>query len=165
MFDALVAHVAEQCTDECEILYDDSVTVPVGHKRQSLLSQANGDYVVFIDDDDMVAHDYVDSILTAIDQSPDCIGLRGYMTTNGSNKQDWIISMREHEWRQSGNTFYRHTNHISPVKRTIALSVGFKDMTHGEDYKYSMGLKGLLTSEVFIDKELYFYRFVTNKKV
>lgn len=162
MFDALIEHLGKQGTSEVEILYDESSAL-VGVKRQSLLQAAKGEYVVSIDDDDWVSDDYIPSILEAIEHKPDCIGMKGWMTTNGGNKQEWVITKDEPQWVQRGNTFYRHTSHLTPVKRSIALSVGFKPISHGEDYKYSMGLVGLLTTEVFIDKELYFYRFISNK--
>jgi glycosyltransferase involved in cell wall biosynthesis len=161
MLDTLVANLTAQIGDNpVQIIYDDCA-LTTGAKRQRLLEEAKGDYVVFVDDDDMVAPDYVVSILQAIETNPDCVGFRGWMTTNGKNKQQWEVSSRHKKWTESNGKYYRHTLHITPVKREIALKVGFKNITQGEDYQYSMGLVPLLKTEVFIDKELYYYLYVT----
>jgi hypothetical protein len=54
-------------------------------------------------------------------------------------------------------------NHISPVKRSIAISKGFSNKNVGEDYDYSMAILPLLNNEVMIEKEIYHYKFVNNK--
>jgi len=38
----------------------------IGKKRQNMLQLAQGEYVVFIDDDDKIADDYIDEIMTYI---------------------------------------------------------------------------------------------------
>ena len=55
-----------QVTDEVEILtHSDDGRIPTGRKRNDLIKQAQGQYVVFIDDDDIVADTYVSDILKA----------------------------------------------------------------------------------------------------
>lgn len=136
--------------------------ISIGRKRDEMLKRATGDYVVFIDDDDMVTHDYVEKVYDAIQSEPDVVGFRGYMTTNRQNSENWIISIK-YDWATDvdGFRYVRYPNHLSPIKREIALSVGFPDLRHGEDYNYSMALKesGKLQKEFFIDKELYHYDF------
>ena len=61
------------------------------------------------------------------------------------------------EWSQDQHYYYRNTNHICPVKRKIALQVMFPDKTIGEDYEYSKRIQPHLKSEIFINKEMYFY--------
>lgn len=162
LFDKLVEHLSGQATEAVEILYDDSDDY-VGTKRQRLLNAAKGDYVVYVDDDDMVNDNYIPFILKAIESSPDCVGFKGWITTNGANKKNFEISREHKDWTESNAKYYRHTLHITPVKREIALKVGFSNMANGEDYKYSMGLVPLLQSEVFIDEDMYYYIYKTNK--
>jgi hypothetical protein len=47
---------------------------------------------------------------------------------------------------------------LNPIKRKIALSVGFLDISVGEDYDYSLRLKPLLKTEVYIKTPIYFYQ-------
>lgn len=135
----------------------------VGAKRQRLLEQAQGDYVAFIDDDDWVAPDYLSSIVPALG-AYDAIGFQGEISTNGRNVKLFTIS-KEHKYEEKGGIYYRYNNHLSPVRREIALKIGYKDVSFAEDFDYAMRLKesGLVKTEKYIYKALYFYRYVTRK--
>lgn len=161
MFNALTDELTKQIGHlPVEVLYDDHAG-NIGARRQNLLQQSQGRYVAFIDDDDTVSENYIRDILKAIRTSPDCVGMRGIMTTNGRDSKDWEISNKHTVWSTVGNKYLRHTNHLSPVKREIALSVGFPALQHGEDYAYSMGLVGKVKTEVMIEHAIYHYRFIT----
>lgn len=149
--------------NEVELLTKiDNKEISVGAKRQFLLNCAKGDYVVFIDDDDAIADDYIESILKAIEPNPDCIGFKIECNMEGK-KEKAIASMIYNDWCENidGFRYARTIYHKTPVKREIALQIGFRDMRFGEDYEYSKRLKrsGLLKTEVFIDKYLYFYNY------
>ena len=52
--------LAEQLTSEVEVLTElDDGTRSIGEKRNALVESAGGEYVCFVDDDDMVSSDYV----------------------------------------------------------------------------------------------------------
>lgn len=147
----------------------DNRELSVGKKRQMLLERAKGKYVIFIDDDDKVSEDYLFEIMEAIKQEPDVITFNGWVETNGANRESFKISKdlpyitiqdafgkREH---------LRYPNHIVPVKREIALLIGFRDMRFAEDFDYAKRLKesGLLKKEVYIQKDLYYYLYNSKK--
>lgn len=148
-----------------EILFDEHETNSTGIKRQSLLSKAFGDYIVFIDDDDQVPEYYVDEMLNACASGADCFAINGIMTTDENHETKWYISKdyQNHD-RVEGNktVYYRHTNHITGVKRSIALAAGFPDKSNAEDKYYSDRL--ILRSEFKIEKPMYWYRFNTQNK-
>lgn len=146
-----------------EILSDDSMHINVGQKRNSLLLRAKGEYIVFIDDDDEISGDYINLILNAAKFNPDCIGINGFITTNGKNKMQWYISKSYKRWFTHKGIYYRTPNHISPVKRLLALEAMFPEIAHAEDYEYSMRLLPLLKSEYIISEPLYFYKYISNK--
>lgn len=148
---------------QVEIINDCSMNCTTGEKRNRLLEKAKGDFIVFIDDDDEVSDDYVESIIQAIDSNPniDCIGMKGKITFDGANEKKWIISTSCGGWYEKDNMYFRTPNHISPVRRQIALKVKFPKIMIGEDYEYSMGILPHLKREVLIDKELYHYKYVT----
>jgi glycosyltransferase involved in cell wall biosynthesis len=116
-----------QLTDEVEVIVNvDDGQLSIGDKRNALLKEATGDYIAFIDDDDMVRTTYVPNILTAILTDPDCVGIEGIMTTNGSTSgRLFIHSLRYHIWFEDNGVYYRNPNHLSPVKRELALKTGF----------------------------------------
>lgn len=145
-----------------EILYiEDNKEISVGKKRQQLLDMAKGDYVCFHDSDDWHSEDYIDQILEAIENNPDCVGMK--IKCEGCQGQTAAASIKYKKWEDNkfGYDYVRYIYHKTPVKRTHAIAVGFEDLRFSEDHKYSMGLlnSGLLKDEVFIDKQIYIYRF------
>lgn len=145
--------------DEVEIITDMSMSYNIGVKRNNLLKMASGDYVVFVDDDDTISDNYIKLILEAM--GADCIGVSGIMSTNGTNFQQWHISKDYGSWHEKDNIYYRTPNHISPVRREIALRVGFPEIVHGEDYAYSMGILPFLKTENKIKENIYHYQYAT----
>jgi hypothetical protein len=142
---------------------------PVGEKRDQLLRQARGQFIAFIDDDDMVAGSYIRDILNAIEAAPqnDCVVFAGRLEVDGVYAGPFDYSIAHRKYYQRGNAYFRTPNHLCPVKRELALQVGFKAINCGEDTDYARRLYPLLKSETSIfDPEqpvnrkcLYFYRF------
>jgi glycosyltransferase involved in cell wall biosynthesis len=156
---------------QVEILTNiDDRTLTIGMKRNLLLMKAKGEYCVFIDDDDEVSDDYVYEILRAINDGSDVINFNGFMSTNGTNKENFEISMHlpyiTEVDKYGIKSYKRYSNHLSIIKREIALKIMFPDIRFAEDYEYATKLKnsGLLKTETKIHKNLYHYKFISNKK-
>lgn len=153
-----------QLTPEVEVITDISMNYNIGTKRNKLLGLASGKYVVFIDDDDLISSDYVEKILEACKSDCDCIGISGVITTNGRNEMQWHISKDYMSWFERKNVYYRTPNHISPVKRELALLAGFPEISFSEDHEYSMRLLPTLKTEVKIPGILYYYKFESKRR-
>jgi glycosyltransferase involved in cell wall biosynthesis len=148
-------------TNEVEILVDIAPRgiITTGFKRNDLLRQAKGEYICYVDDDDLVSIDYIKKILLAAENDHDCIGMVGILRSTG--EPDWTFrhSITVDRWckdRQK-KIYFRTPNHLNPVKRRIAYLVGFKDITIGEDRDYSDRLRPLLKTETFIEDPIYYY--------
>lgn len=164
LFDSLMKELNEQikCSKQMvQICWDDSPkgSMTIGAKRNKLLNLSLGEYVCFVDDDDSIAPDYIESILNAIEKATDCIGFKIKCYMDG--KEENAASSMKYDWADNvdGFRYVRSIYHKTPVKRELALKAGFPDKSFSEDYEYSMRLKPLLKSEIFIDKFLYIYRF------
>ena len=141
----------------------------VGVKRDALLRRARGRYVCFIDDDDMVAHTYIQDILDAGRAEPnaDCVVFAGRLEVDGRYVGPFDYSIAHRRYYQTANRYYRTPNHLCPVKRELALAVGFAPLNCGEDTDYARRLYPLLKTEASVRvrpdaperKELYRYRF------
>lgn len=154
-----------QLTVDVEVLVEtDGGELTIGGKRNILLNKAVGDYVCFIDDDDIVSNDYVSKILKAIETNPDCVGIEGEVTFNGNKPKKFIQSIRYNKWFEENNIYCRCPNHLSPVKREIALQVMFPEISFQEDRVYSARIYSYLKKESFIDGIIYFYKFIKNKQ-
>jgi glycosyltransferase involved in cell wall biosynthesis len=73
-----------QITDEVEVVvHTDNKKISLGDKRNKLLSLANGEYIVMIDDDDRITEDYVFELLKAIESGAECICYEVECSVNG----------------------------------------------------------------------------------
>ena len=172
LFQRLLAKLREQENSDIEIHYEiDDGTISVGEKRNKLLDKARGEYIAFIDDDDMVSDNYVELILNAINTSePDVIGMHLLMTVDGQNEERTYHSLKYDHWYdepdpdRAGKTHYfRNPNHLNPVKREYALKVKFPTIDVGEDKDYSKNLLQYLKTEEYIEEPIYFYEYRSNK--
>lgn len=136
----------------------DSGEKTIGQKRNELLYAAKGEYVVFVDDDDLVSPRYVQNILNAISyKSPDCCGIEGEVVLSKQIKKKFMHSLKYKEWFEDENGYYRSPNHLNPIKREIALNVGFENISHGEDKIFSQKILPFLQTEVYIKGPIYLY--------
>jgi glycosyltransferase involved in cell wall biosynthesis len=164
MFRALYTKILQQIekakSKDVELLSNERMDISTGEKRNLLIKQSSGEFVVFVDDDDDVFDCYVEEILKAINENPkiDCIGINGVISFNGENPKKWFISKKFQRWYESADVYYRTPNHISPIRKTIAEFVGFPKIHHGEDFVYSMGVLPHLNKEAIIEKPLYHYK-------
>lgn len=144
-----------------EVLHlSDNRQMSIGQKRNMLINQSQGEYVAFVDDDDMVFPDYVDKVLNALVKNPDCTSLTGEIVFSDGYSRPFIHSLRYTQWIDDhGNkVYYRPPNHLNAVRRSIALQVGFPPWNSGEDRSFSMGIRHHLKTEQWIDGCIYTYR-------
>jgi glycosyltransferase involved in cell wall biosynthesis len=149
------------------LVYTDTKGKTTGEKRNTLLNQAKGKYVVFIDDDDWVPDYYVKEMLIACTQEPDCVAINGYITTDGKDKIRWKLS-KDYEnitVSEKGELVYlRKTNHITAVLREHALKAMFPDKSNAEDKGYSEKLNQFLKTEIYIEPDMYHYKYSSINK-
>lgn len=147
---------------EVEILVlMDNKTIMLGEKRNMMVEQAQGEYVVFIDDDDRIAGNYIDSILSATSEDKDVITFKVEVSLNNNTPKICHYSKSYERDYNDADNYYRLPNHICAVKKNIAEMVLFPSIAYGEDAGYSKKLKSLLKSEVKINEILYYYDFNT----
>lgn len=149
--------------DNVEVAIDvDAGDVSIGQKRQRMLERARGEWICWVDDDDLVSPDYVQSILHALESNPDCVGFIVDRWHDGQHDCQAIHSLRNENYqtiRVPSKIMHRPPTHLNPIRASIARKVGFLPMNHGEDIEYSRGVRPLLTTENFIDRPLYVYLF------
>lgn len=133
----------------------------VGDKREVMRKMSQGEYIAFLDDDDLVAPDYISSILPLCD-GVDQIGFNVQQFIDGKEFGKTFHTLSAGNWRNEGMNFYRDISHINPMRRELALlepmSGGF-----GEDRRWADAMRGKVKSEHRIDKVLYYYLFRQQK--
>jgi glycosyltransferase involved in cell wall biosynthesis len=153
---------AHNLKDQVEILFfKDNREQSIGFKRNSLLKESHGEYVCFVDDDDV--HDlYISMIYEKLAQKPDCVSLVGIMTTQGRNPEIFLHSIRyNNKYCTENGIHFRPPNHLNPIKRSIAIQFSFPENNFGEDRQWALALKqsGLLKNEAVINVPYYFYQY------
>jgi glycosyltransferase involved in cell wall biosynthesis len=164
-------------TNDVEILvHIDNGELTIGEKRNKLLSEATGEYVAFVDDDDLVSDAYIDLVLNATKTNPDIIGMHLLMYVDTHLKGLTYHSLQYKEWFHRPNNYdknlthyFRNPNHLNPVKTSIARQIMYPAINMGEDRAYSMQLLKYLTEnsciESYIPEPIYYYLVRSYKEV
>jgi glycosyltransferase involved in cell wall biosynthesis len=146
---------------EIVILTDDA-QMRIGAKRNLALDSANGKYVCFIDDDDIVSDDYIDSILEKTKEDSDVIVFNGFVTTDGENIK-YAKQGMEYQHGEIDGVYYRLPNHLS-VHKKETIKERFLDVRTGEDDEWAKRRLSEIKTQSRIDKNLYHYDFRTTTK-
>jgi hypothetical protein len=147
---------------ELIVISDDKIRT-VGDKRNEVLAKANGKYVCFIDDDDLVSDYYIVKILNKLDKEIyDGIGFSGLFYHNEKpvlifkHSSNYTTDIRENEFQ------YRFLNHLNPILTEYARTIRFPLINYSEDSQYSNKLKesNLIKNEFTFDENLIMYHYL-----
>ena len=151
---------AVNVASDIEILWlGDNKKRSVGRKRNDLVNIAQGEYVVFVDDDDTIAQTYVEDIYDSLDGSDVIVFDVMYSLNSTKMKKRVIYDYRFSADRNANSAYYRMPNHIMCWKRELMLQAPFMDISLGEDADFAKRINKLATSQRRIDKILYWYDF------
>jgi len=138
------------------IAYWNNGELPVGQIRKALVEQASGEYVCFIDDDDMVPDYYCKKILGALGK--DYVGFRVKFFNDGVEMPPVTHSLRHTTWSQDEYGYYRGVTHLNPIKREIALRGEWPTSRQaGEDELWAKSVTPFVKTENYLDEVMYFY--------
>ena len=141
------------------LVFIDNKERMLGSKRNNLIDIAQGEYIAFIDDDDRIEHDYIESLLIGIETGSDVITFQASVSLNGEPAKICHYSNKYNRDYNETNTYHRLPNHICCVKKEIALKAPFLNIKNGEDSAYSKQLKPHLKTQYEINKVLYHYDY------
>lgn len=157
--DRLLAILESQLNNEVEILIDNrDRSVTTGEKRNSILEKAKGEYISFIDDDDLVSKNYISLLMKGINKNVDCCSLSGIINENGLDKT-FLHSIKYNRYYEENGIYYRFPNHLNCMKSSIAKQFRFPNKTISEDTDWATQIhnSGLLKKEHEIFQTLYYY--------
>jgi ubiquinone/menaquinone biosynthesis C-methylase UbiE/GT2 family glycosyltransferase len=145
------------------IVLTDNAKRSIGKKRNDGLSLAQGNYVCFIDDDDIVSDDYVDLILKEIRLwNPDVIVFDAQITFDGLRPK-LVRYGREYDHTENPEAYYRRPNHLM-VHKKENIHEFFMDVKTGEDDEWASRMLDRIVTQSRINKPLYFYDYRTTTK-
>ena len=162
ILDSLERQVGSNKDVEILCLYDNKMRT-VGDKRTALLSIAKGDYIAFVDDDDMVSNDYIGEVLHTLRTEPTTdVLVFDVEYKNGGSPPHLCRHGLEYENGLVKDVFYRKPAHIHVWKRNIVKDVPFLPVSNGEDMDWTKRVSQLVKVQTRIEKVLYYYNFNTN---
>lgn len=130
---------------------------PLAEVRQALVDEADGTFVSFVDDDDLVASTYVRRILPLLRQPIDYVGFRLQCYVDGHPLKPTYHSLKYKQWYDDARGYYRDVSHLNPVRRALALRADFRKTQPPEDVAWADQLRGHLLREQFVDDVMYQY--------
>jgi len=171
-FDALYEYIWEQrekieaehpSIEKVEILYDNSESfldggISIGEKRQGLIDNATGKYLCFLDDDESVPANYLESLVRLCLQGADVVTFRALAQL----KDYWgIIDMRlsykVNDQMTPDYTVRRPPWQMCPVLSKYAKLYKFEDKNNAEDFEWMEKVLRHCTTEAHTDKILFCY--------
>lgn len=162
----LAPQVAKYKGDVEVVVYWNNFEQQVGKIRQQMVEESKAEYVNFIDDDDLVVEDYVDTIYPLLD-GVDYIGFMVDFYTNGTKVNKPVIhSLTVDRWHETESGFYRRGVHTNPVKRELAVKYGGYDGGNydpelgrviAEDSLYADNIGPHLKTEHYIPRPMHIY--------
>lgn len=131
-----------------------------GQKRNELMWSAEGWYIAFVDDDDQISEDYVETLLAAMESGPDVVTFDMERVAQGSSQRMILKRCMQDHQRFPDGTKGMRPNHLCAWKRELARQVPFPpELGYNDDVFWYTPLleSGLVKSEEHCDKILYRY--------
>lgn len=187
LFEQVLAEIQKQA-DECpeirtEILWEsDNGELTLGQKRNVLMDRCTGKYHCFIDDDDILAPDYLKTFVPMITSGIDydCAafvgahykgGLFQFPYVGGVADRGTFMKLFHHslyytEWYETPERYIRTISPMNLIKTDIVRQVRYKDIRNTEDHEFSKRLmaSGLLKTEFPINPNHPIYHYIDGVK-
>lgn len=141
------------------LILTDAKGVALGTKRNDMIRIARGEYVAFVDDDDRVSEDYLATLLSATDHGADVITFLASVSLDGAAPKTCRYSLKYEADKNTSSEYHRIPNHLSAVRRELAVRTPYTSLGRAEDAEYAKDLRPLLRSEHHIDRTLYYYDY------
>lgn len=146
-----------------QVLVDDSKKfldggLSIGKKREALLKRADGKYICYLDSDESVSPNYVETIVRLCQEDKDVCTFRSIAKLDNY----WaVIDMRlDHpEDEQASPNFIVHRRpwHINAIRSEIAKQYFFPDTNYSEDSDWMTNVRYDLRSEAHTDAIIHQY--------
>jgi hypothetical protein len=146
-----------------EIVMDESKSfldggLSIGKKRQGLVNEATGKYLCFLDDDESIAPNYVETLLRLCNCDLDVCTFRSIIKLDSAwGMVDMRLVYKTNDQFSPEYIMRRPPWHICPVRSEFAKLYEFEDINNAEDYAWFKKVLTHCTTEAHTDKILFQY--------
>ncbi len=167
--------------DLCESYNNQDKRVKVFHQnnqgvsvaRNVGLDHANGEYIMFVDCDDEIENDYINTYVSAISNKKDTVVIGGFKKIEGNKCFDYKPQLRgvygSNIWDSiciDPQLFGYICSKIFPINLIRENNILFRtDMYSQEDLDFCLSVYRYCTSFIFIDNTGYKYYFNGGKRI
>lgn len=147
-----------------EVIWDDSKSfrnggLSIGKKREALVKRATGKYLCFLDDDEDIAPNYVETLVRLCQKHYDIITFRSFIKNDFYwGLVDMSLKNQTNEEATPEKIIKRTPWHICPVLSKYAKMYDFEDINYGEDWKWFEKVLRHCQSEAHTDQILHSYQ-------
>lgn len=130
----------------------------IGWKRQELVDTADGKFLCFLDDDEDIAPNYVETLVRLCQSDPDVVTFRNLTKTDFYwTMVDMSLKNPTNEEATPDRIVKRLPWHVCPVKSEYAKRYKFDDSNYGEDWKWFEQVLTHCKTEAHTDAILHQY--------
>jgi Glycosyl transferase family 2 len=146
------------------LIFIDNRKRSIGAKRETLVQMANGKYMAFVDDDDDISNDYIDSLLEGIKHNPDVVTFKQYCHVNDNEVSviNFSLKNKTNEEYYPGGYINRVPFHVCAWKSELGKKYAFSDKNYSEDWFWAEQLAKEAKTEYHIDKVIHTYIYNDN---
>lgn len=138
------------------ILCDDKKR-SIGAKRQALADIARGEYLAFVDDDDLIRDGYVARLLAGMEDSPDVVTFQQRAVWNGlESVVEFRLGRGDGPFMPGGVTL-RDAWHVCAWRRAVVAGCQFGESNYGEDAVWCRQARRRAKTEFHIPEILHEY--------
>lgn len=130
----------------------------IGKKRQALVQEAEGKYLCFCDDDDIVSPNYIETLMRLCYQGQDICTFQALVKMQTFwGLIDMRLGYKVNDQINPDYTIRRPPWHVCPVKSVYAKMFMFPDLNNAEDFVWMEKVLSCCSSEAHTDKIIFQY--------
>lgn len=154
-----------------EILVDDSIRfldggLSVGKKREALLKRAEGKYICYLDSDESISPDYLETLVRLCRQDQDVCTFRAMVKLdNFWALVDMRLAYKMNDQITPEHTVRRPPWHICAIKSEHAKRHHFADINNAEDFDWMNRVLSHCTTEAHTDRIIFQYNHGKHSEV
>lgn len=132
--------------------------ISIGKKREDLVFNARGKYLCFLDDDESISPNYLETLVRLCHMDADICTFRAMVKMQSLwALVDMRLKYQSNEQLTPDYTVRRLPWHMCPMRSSFAKMFPFQDISNAEDFEWMQKVLALCTTENHTDRIIFQY--------